>query len=72
MATGCRSVIADFTGVPDDDNVRFRAGWLGFAPTPAEWDLGVRTVQCFLWLQDRPMTGSYRGAGPGKLPINYA
>jgi hypothetical protein len=72
MAAGCRSAIAAFAGVPDDGDLRYRVGWLGFAPTRAEWDLGVRSVQCFLWLENKAMTGSYRGAGPAKLPINYA
>jgi hypothetical protein len=72
MAAGCRSAIAAWTGVPDDGDLKFRVGWLGFAPTRTEWDLGVRSVQCFLWLESKAMTGSYRGAGTGKLPINYA
>ena len=72
MADGCRSVIAAYTGIPDDDDLQFRVGWLGFAPTRAEWDLGLRPVQCFLWLDGQAMKGSYRNAGPGKLPINYA
>ncbi|HEU4346529.1 MAG TPA: septum formation family protein [Actinoplanes sp.] len=72
MAAGCRSVIAGYAGVPDDGDLRFRVGWLGFAPTRAEWELGVRSVQCFLWLESKTMKGSYRGAGTGKLPINYA
>jgi Septum formation len=70
-ADGCRSVIAGYTGVPDDGDLPYRFGYLAFAPTRAEWALGVRAVQCFLWLQDQAMTGSYRGAGSGKLPINY-
>jgi hypothetical protein len=72
MAAGCRSAIADYTGVPDDGDLRFRVGWLGFAPTRPEWELGVRSVQCFLWLENQAMTGSYRNAGTAKLPINYA
>jgi hypothetical protein len=70
MAAGCRSAIADYTGVPDDADLRFRVGWLGFAPTRPQWEMGVRSVQCFLWLQNKTMTGSYRNAGPAKLPIN--
>ena len=72
MADGCRSTIADYTGIPDDDDLRFRVGWLAFSLSRAEWDLGIRSVRCFLWLEDDPMTGSYRGAGPGRLPITYA
>jgi len=72
MAAGCRSSIADFAGVPDDHNMQYRAGWLAFAPSRSEWEAGIRSVQCFLWLADDKMRGSYRNAGPGKLPIHYA
>jgi hypothetical protein len=72
MAGGCRSVIAEYTGIPDDGDLRYRVGWLGLAPSRAEWDLGIRAVQCFLWLGGQTMRNSYRDAGPGKLPINYA
>ena len=72
MAEGCRSTIADYTGVPDDNNLQYRAGWLAFAPSRGEWAAGIRSVQCFLWLADEPMRGSYKDAGSGKLPIQYA
>jgi hypothetical protein len=72
MAAGCRSTIADYTGVPDDENLQYRAGWLAFAPSRGEWESGIRSVQCFLWLSEEPMRGSYRDAGTGKLPIHYA
>jgi len=71
MAKGCRSVIAGWAKVPDNGDVVYRYGYLGFAPTRAEWEYGVRSVQCFLWIDGRRMKGSYRNAGPGKLPINY-
>jgi hypothetical protein len=29
-------------------------------------------VQCFLWIAEVTMKGSYRGAGPAKLPISYS
>lgn len=72
MATGCRSSIADYTGVPDDNNLQYRAGWLAFAPSRGEWAAGIRSVQCFLWLADDPMGESFKDAGTGKLPIHYA
>jgi putative regulator of septum formation len=70
LAAGCRSAIARYTKIPDDRDVRFRLGWLGYAPSREEWSFGVRDVQCFLWLPDRTVTGSYRAAGPAKLPVN--
>lgn len=72
MAAGCRSSIADYTGVPDDNDLQYRAGWLAFAPSRAEWNAGIRAVQCFLWLADVELRGSYRDAGTAKLRINYA
>ena len=72
LAAGCRSTIADFTGVPDDANMQYRAGWLAFAPSRGEWVAGIRSVQCFLWLADDEMAGSFKNAGESKLPIHYA
>lgn len=69
-AAGCRSAIADYTGVPDDGDVQYRAGWISFNPTRAEWQNGERRVRCFLWLSDRTLTRSLRDAGPSALPVN--
>jgi hypothetical protein len=68
---GCNGVIARYAGVPDDGNLRYRTGWISFSPTPDDWNAGIRDVRCFLWLDDIAVTGSYRGAGPAKLTINY-
>ena len=70
-ANGCRSTIAGYTGIPDDGDVQYRAGWIGFSPTAGDWNVGVRDVQCFLWIEDVAMKGSYRGVGTAKLPIKY-
>jgi hypothetical protein len=70
-APGCRSAIAAYTGIPDDSDLPYRVGWIGFSPTPDDWNAGVRDVRCFLWLDDVAMTGSYRGAGTRKLPVAY-
>jgi hypothetical protein len=72
MAEGCRSSIADYTGVPDDENLQYRTGWLAFAPSRSEWEAGIRSIQCFLWLADENMRGSYKNAGTTKLPIHYS
>jgi hypothetical protein len=68
-AAGCRSAIARYTGVPDDDNVQYRTGWISFNPTRVEWQQGERRVRCFLWSSDRKLTRSLAGAGPGALPV---
>jgi hypothetical protein len=72
LAKGCLSVIARYTGVPNDSMLKYRTGWLGFPFGAQAWTAGDRTVQCFLWLSGETMTGSYKGAGPAKLKIHYA
>lgn len=68
-AKGCRSVIARYTGVPDDTDVQFRSGWISYNPTRDEWQQGERGVRCFLWLNDEQLTHSLKGVGPAELPI---
>ncbi|MCA2217528.1 septum formation family protein [Jidongwangia harbinensis] len=68
-ASGCRGAIAGFLGLPDDDELADRVGWLGLALGRAEWDLGLRTLQCLFWADDGPVTGSYRDAGPDQFPV---
>ena len=72
LAKGCLSTIARYAKVPDDSMMKYRTGWLGFPGSDLAWSAGDRSVQCFLWLSGETMTGSYRGAGPGKLRIHYA
>ncbi|MGX6601224.1 septum formation family protein [Micromonosporaceae bacterium Da 78-11] len=69
---GCDTTIARFAAVPDDGNLPSRTGWLGFPPSESMWQLGDRSVQCFLWLDGEEMTSSYRRAGPRKLKIHYS
>lgn len=68
-AAGCRTAIATFTGVPDDDNVQYRSGWISFNPTRTEWQQGERRVRCFLWFRGGELTRSLAGAGPSALPV---
>ena len=68
-AAGCRSVIARYTGVPDDEDLQYRSGWISYNPTRTEWRLGERRVRCFLWFSDRTLTRSMKGAGPAALPV---
>lgn len=69
-AAGCRSAIADYTGVPDDSDVQYRVGWISYNPSRTEWQHGERRVRCFLWFSDRTLTRSLKGAGPAALPVN--
>jgi hypothetical protein len=72
LAEGCDKAIAKFTGLPDDNSLESRIGWLGFPPDDTAWEMGDRAVRCFLWLNGEKMTGSYRNAGPAKLKIHYS
>jgi hypothetical protein len=72
MEKGCGGAIAKFAGIPDDDTLHNRVGWLGFPSDDNSWSLGDHTVRCFLWLNGDKMTGSYRNAGTSKLKIHYA
>jgi len=71
LAKGCGATIAGFAGIPDDDTLHNRVGWLGFPSDDDSWDLGDHSVRCFLWLNGEKMTGSYRNAGTAKLTIHY-
>lgn len=67
--TGCRTVLGRYVGVPVDDNLRFRSGVVVRPPGAARWRAGDRGVRCYLWLSDRTVTGSLKGAGPSALPV---
>jgi len=72
LAKGCLSAIARYTKVPNDSMIKYRTGWLGFPRQDDYWNAGDRTVQCYMWISSETMTGSYKGAGTGKLKIHYA
>ncbi|WP_406108409.1 septum formation family protein [Micromonospora globbae] len=65
----CRKLIAKYAAVPDDANVQYRAGTIFYHPYEQEWKDGNRGVQCFLWVSDRSLTRSMKGAGSKALPI---
>ncbi|MEU5937960.1 septum formation family protein [Micromonospora sp. NPDC047548] len=66
---GCMGLLAKYTGVPNDGNLRFRAGSIFYHPLAREWRDGNRGVQCFLWLSDRDLTRSLKGVGTRGLPV---
>lgn len=65
---GCRSRIADYTGVPDDGNVRYRVGAIVDWMSERDWENGNRGFRCRLLVAE-PVTGSLRNAGPEALPV---
>lgn len=66
---GCRGVVAAYTGVPNDAEIRTRVGQVASPFTKAAWELGNRGVRCYLWSR-KPVTGSLKGAGPSALPTS--
>jgi hypothetical protein len=69
LYAGCRSTIARYVGVPDDVTLRFRGDVVVRPPGAGRWRVGDRGVRCYLWLSDRAVTGSLKGAGPSGLPV---
>jgi hypothetical protein len=68
----CRKLVADYAKVPDDGNLRYRTGTIVYPPSEQEWENGSRGMKCFLWINDKDLTRSMKGAGTAGLPINYA
>jgi hypothetical protein len=65
----CMAVIATYAKVPDDVDIGFRVGSIYYHPDEQSWLAGNRGVQCFLWVNDRNLTRSVKGAGPKALPV---
>ncbi|SCG69835.1 septum formation family protein [Micromonospora humi] len=65
----CRGLIAKYAEVPNDGNMQYRAGTIIYHPFEQQWRDGDRGVQCFLWVSERTLTRSVRGAGGKALPI---
>ncbi|WP_341717940.1 septum formation family protein [Micromonospora sp. FIMYZ51] len=66
---GCRSVLARYAGVPDDNALAFRSDVVVRPPSAGRWRAGDRGVRCYLWLNDRAVTGSLKNAGTAGLPV---
>ncbi|MEV6816905.1 septum formation family protein, partial [Micromonospora sp. NPDC051296] len=64
LYAGCRSVLARYAGLPDDADLAFRSDVVVRPPGAGRWRAGDRGVRCYLWLADRAVTGSLKGAGP--------
>jgi hypothetical protein len=67
----CRSVIASYVGVPDDADLKYRAGVISLPAGQDVWRLGDRGVRCYLWLSDTTVTKSLKGRGPAAMPVRY-
>ncbi|WBB82331.1 septum formation family protein [Micromonospora sp. WMMD882] len=67
----CLKKVAAYAKVPDDGNLKYRAGTIAYQPDEDEWQDGNRGVKCFLWLSGK-LTRSVKGGGTKALPIQYA
>ncbi|MEV6370794.1 hypothetical protein FXF53_19520 [Micromonospora sp. WP24] len=65
----CRKLIASYVKVPNNSDMQYRAGTIFYHPFEEEWKSGNRGVQCFLWVSDRSLTRSLKGAGSKGLPV---
>jgi len=68
---GCRSRIASYVGVPDDADLRYRAGVISLPGGDDVWELGDRGVRCYLWLDETTLTESLKGKGSKAMPVRY-
>ncbi|MFF5174063.1 septum formation family protein [Micromonospora sp. NPDC000089] len=69
LYAGCRAALGRFAAVPDDAQLRYRADVVVRPPGAGRWRVGDRGVRCYLWLSERAVTGSLKGAGPAALPV---
>ncbi|GAB3140864.1 hypothetical protein GCM10027290_12430 [Micromonospora sonneratiae] len=67
----CLSVVASYAKVPNDGDLKYRAGTIYYYPSRSDWEAGERGIKCFVWVSSRDLTGSVKDAGTKGLPINY-
>ena len=68
---GCRKLIAQYAGVPDDDDLQYRTGVVSLPGGDDVWAQGDHGVRCYLWLDGSALTSSLKGKGVAGLPIQY-
>ncbi|MEU4214493.1 septum formation family protein [Actinoplanes sp. NPDC026623] len=68
---GCQKVIASYVGVPDDGDLKYRAGVISLPGGDDVWELGDRDVRCYLWVDETTLTTSLKGKGPKGAPVQY-
>jgi hypothetical protein len=68
---GCRTLIATYVGVPDDQDLQFRTGVVSLPGGDDVWAEGDFGVRCYLWLDGAALTSSLKGKGVKNLPVQY-
>jgi hypothetical protein len=68
---GCRGLIAEYVGVPDDEDLQYRTGVISMPGGEDVWALGDHGVRCYLWLDGSTLATSLKGKGAAGLPVQY-
>lgn len=68
---GCRTVVAEYVGIPDDDDLQYRTGVVSLPGNADVWAQGDHSVRCYLWLDGAALTTSLKGKGTKPLPVQY-
>ena len=68
---GCRGLVAEFVGVPEDGDLRYRTGVVSLPGNTDVWAQGDHSVRCYLWLDGAELTTSLKGKGTKALPVQY-
>jgi hypothetical protein len=68
---GCRGLIAAYVGVPDDEDLQYRAGVVSLPGGKDVWELGDRGVRCYLWLDAATLTTTLKSRGGKAMPVQY-
>lgn len=66
---GCREQVAEYVGLPVDDELPYRTGTIFDHIGEEDWENGDRAFRCYLWLEDAEFTESLKDAGPSALPV---
>lgn len=65
----CHTAIAAYVGLPNDNDMQYRTGWVSGVFSPEQWSLGNRGMRCYLWTDTKVLTTSMKGAGTKAFPV---
>jgi hypothetical protein len=65
----CLPAIAAYVGLPNDNDMKYRTGWVYGGFGSEEWTRGNRGLRCFLWTDKQVLTKSMKGAGTKAFPV---
>jgi hypothetical protein len=65
----CLPAIAAYVGLPNDNDMQYRTGWVFGAFSSEEWAQGNHGLRCYLWTDKQVLTKSMKGAGTKAFPV---